>query len=262
MAIDWNEYIDRDWRSAGAALEDDYDHLARQLARRGIDIAAIQTRAAAFTVAVPSWGVSTGGTRFARFPGPGEPRNVFEKLDDCHVINRLVCITPGHLAAHSLGRARRSGRAQGLRRRPRARPSARRIRTRSRTSPARRCRTSSAACRTRTRPSASRPSPTICTASSVGLALGARAHSVWIGDGGNFPGQQHVRRALDRYLEQPARDLRAPAAGLAPVHRAQALRARLLLDGPQRLGRQLLTAPASSGTARSRWWTSAITPRT
>jgi L-rhamnose isomerase/sugar isomerase len=35
----------------------------------------------------------------------------------------------------------------------------------------------------------------------LGVALGAHAHSVWIGDGGNFPGQQHVRRALDRYLE-------------------------------------------------------------
>ena len=27
------------------------------------------------------------------------------------------------------------------------------------------------------------------------------AHTVWIGDGGNFPGQQHFRRALERYLE-------------------------------------------------------------
>jgi L-rhamnose isomerase/sugar isomerase len=34
----------------------------------------------------------------------------------------------------------------------------------------------------------------------LGAKLGARAHSIWIGDGGNFPGQQHVRRALDRYL--------------------------------------------------------------
>jgi len=31
--------------------------------------------------------------------------------------------------------------------------------------------------------------------------LGAAAHTVWIGDGGNFPGQIHFRRALERYLE-------------------------------------------------------------
>jgi L-rhamnose isomerase/sugar isomerase len=35
----------------------------------------------------------------------------------------------------------------------------------------------------------------------VGEALGARSHTVWIGDGGNFPGQQHFRRTLDRYLD-------------------------------------------------------------
>ena len=47
------------------------------------------TRAVAnFRVAIPSWGVGTGGTRFGRFPGPGEPRNVFEKLEDCGVIHR------------------------------------------------------------------------------------------------------------------------------------------------------------------------------
>ena len=94
MAIAWDELIEREWRRSGPALQEDYDHLGRQLKRRGIDIAAIEARAAAFVVAVPSWGVATGGTRFARFAGPGEPRNVFEKIDDCHVINRLCCVTP------------------------------------------------------------------------------------------------------------------------------------------------------------------------
>ncbi len=37
----------------------------------------------------------------------------------------------------------------------------------------------------------------------VGTALGARSHTVWIADGGNFPGQVHFRRAVDRYLESP-----------------------------------------------------------
>ena len=59
---------------------DDYESLADQLARRKIDIEAVRQRAASFGVAIPSWGVGTGGTRFARFPGRGEPRNVFEKL--------------------------------------------------------------------------------------------------------------------------------------------------------------------------------------
>src|SRR5262249_54169993 len=77
------------------ALRADYDHLGRQLARRAVDIEDMTERARRFKVAVPSWGVATGGTRFALFPGPGEPRNVFEKLEDCDVINRLVRVTPG-----------------------------------------------------------------------------------------------------------------------------------------------------------------------
>jgi L-rhamnose isomerase/sugar isomerase len=35
----------------------------------------------------------------------------------------------------------------------------------------------------------------------LGQKLGARSHTVWIGDGGNFPGQVHFRGALERYLD-------------------------------------------------------------
>ena len=55
----------------------------------------LDERALAFRVSVPSWGVGTGGTRFARFPGPGEPRNVFEKVEDCEVVFKLTRSTPG-----------------------------------------------------------------------------------------------------------------------------------------------------------------------
>ena len=47
-------------------LEADYAHLGNQLARRRIDIESITARVRSFAVAVPSWGVGTGGTRFAR----------------------------------------------------------------------------------------------------------------------------------------------------------------------------------------------------
>src|SRR3569832_2804039 len=79
---------------ARKALEADYAHLGDQLARRGIDIDAIRDKVAAFHVAVPSWGVGTGGTRFARFPGVGEPRDIFDKLEDCAVISELTRATP------------------------------------------------------------------------------------------------------------------------------------------------------------------------
>jgi L-rhamnose isomerase/sugar isomerase len=44
-------------------------------------------------VAVPSWALGTGGTRFGRFPSGGEPRNLEEKIEDVGIINRLTRAT-------------------------------------------------------------------------------------------------------------------------------------------------------------------------
>src|SRR6266568_1527018 len=75
-------------------IEEDYQHLTRKLRRQNIDIEDLVTKAQTFRVAVPSWGVGTGGTRFARFPGTGEPRDIYEKLEDCGTIFKLVRSTP------------------------------------------------------------------------------------------------------------------------------------------------------------------------
>ncbi|TIV14088.1 MAG: sugar isomerase, partial [Mesorhizobium sp.] len=75
-------------------LERDYASLGERLDRRGIAIDAIRDKVEKFGVAIPSWGVGTGGTRFARFPGPGEPRDIFDKIEDCAVIAQLTQATP------------------------------------------------------------------------------------------------------------------------------------------------------------------------
>ncbi|MBV6441266.1 MAG: hypothetical protein EPGJADBJ_02948 [Saprospiraceae bacterium] len=44
-----------------------------------------------FQIAIPSWALGTGGTRFGRFPGGGEPRSLEEKMEDVallHALNR------------------------------------------------------------------------------------------------------------------------------------------------------------------------------
>ena len=44
-----------------------------------------------FNVAIPSWALGTGGTRFGRFSGSGEPRSLEEKMEDVgllHALNR------------------------------------------------------------------------------------------------------------------------------------------------------------------------------
>src|SRR5579863_908095 len=42
-----------------------------------------------FGVAIPSWALGTGGTRFGRFPGGGEPRSLEEKIEDIGLLHSL-----------------------------------------------------------------------------------------------------------------------------------------------------------------------------
>src|SRR3954462_3565636 len=42
-----------------------------------------------FQVAIPSWALGTGGTRFGRFPVGGEPHNLEEKIEDIGLLHAL-----------------------------------------------------------------------------------------------------------------------------------------------------------------------------
>ena len=42
-----------------------------------------------FQVAIPSWALGTGGTRFGRFAGGGEPRSLEEKIEDIGLLHQL-----------------------------------------------------------------------------------------------------------------------------------------------------------------------------
>ena len=72
----------------------DFEALAERLDRAGRSAEETVEAVGRFAVAVPSWALGTGGTRFGRFPGRGEPRDVFEKLDDCAQIHTLTGATP------------------------------------------------------------------------------------------------------------------------------------------------------------------------
>ena len=43
----------------------------------------------AFQIAIPSWALGTGGTRFGRFSGAGEPGNLEEKIEDVGLLHAL-----------------------------------------------------------------------------------------------------------------------------------------------------------------------------
>ena len=55
------------------------------------NIEALVQKLIDFNVAIPSWALGTGGTRFGRFSGAGEPGNLEEKMEDVgllHALNR------------------------------------------------------------------------------------------------------------------------------------------------------------------------------
>ena len=185
--------------TARAAHEDDLGALGRQLARRGVDIETVIQRAMGWSVAIPSWGVGTGGTRFARFPGQGEPRGIHDKLADCGVIQQLTrgtrTVSPHfpwdevsdynalrqEAAQYGLGfdavnsntfqdqtdqsHSYKFGSLASAKKDTRAQAVAHNIR---------------------------------CI--DIGKQLGSQAITVWIGDGTNFPGQQSLTRMFEHYL--------------------------------------------------------------
>ncbi|EOR95143.1 Rhamnulokinase RhaK in alpha-proteobacteria [Arcticibacter svalbardensis MN12-7] len=53
-----------------------------------------------FRIAIPSWALGTGGTRFARFSGGGEPRSLEEKIEDIGVLQQLNQ-SSGAISLHS-----------------------------------------------------------------------------------------------------------------------------------------------------------------
>ncbi len=191
-------------RTQEANLADDYVHLGTKLARRGIDIDAITAELQRFAVAVPTWGVGTGGTRFGRFPGPGEPRGIEEKLEDCATIQLLVRITPtvsphfpwdkvddvGGLVelARSLGLGFDAVNSNTFQDQPGQRHSYK-FGSLTHTDPA-------------VREQAVQHN---LECIEIGRRLGSRALTVWLADGANFAGQQHLSRAFDRYLDSMAK---------------------------------------------------------
>ncbi len=183
-----------------AALEDDYGALRRQLERRGLDIEAIAAKVAAFAVAVPTWGVGTGGTRFARFPGAGEPRNIFDKLEDCATIQQLTRATPAcspHFPWDKVGDYRElAERATALGIGFDAVNS-----NTFQDQPGQALSYKFGSLTHATKAVRDQAVAHNIECIEIGEKLGSKALTVWIADGSNFPGQSNLDRVFDWYLE-------------------------------------------------------------
>ena len=56
--------------------------------------APIEAKVASLEIETPSWGYGDSGTRFATFPQPGRPRDVFERIADAAEVQRLTGTAP------------------------------------------------------------------------------------------------------------------------------------------------------------------------
>ena len=191
----------------GAAHSSDFEALGAHPARRNIDIEAITAKVADFFVAVPSWGVGTGGTRFARFPGQGEPRGIFDKLDDCAVIHQLSRATPTvslHIPWDKADPQQLKAHAQALGLGFDAMNSNTFSDAPDQVHSYKYGSLSHADAATRKQAIAHN-----IECIEIGNAIGSKALTVWIGDGSNFPGQSHFARSFERYLDAMAQVYKA-----------------------------------------------------
>ncbi len=78
---------------------EDFDFLANKLGKNGHDVTEIVSKLSEFQVAIPSWALGAGGTRFGRFSFYGEPSSLEQKLEDVGVLHSLTQ-TAGAVSLH------------------------------------------------------------------------------------------------------------------------------------------------------------------
>ncbi len=192
--------IDTENAKSAKILHEDYQSLGNRLARQNINIDDIKMKVSAYHVAVPSWGVGTGGTRFARFPGLGEPRNIFDKLEDCAVIHELTRATPTvslHIPWDKTKDPKelvQKGKALGL---GFDAMNSNTFQDQADQKHSYKFGSLSNANKATRKQAVEHNIECI----EFGAAIGSKALTVWIGDGSNFPGQTNFTRSFELYLD-------------------------------------------------------------
>jgi L-rhamnose isomerase/sugar isomerase len=178
--------------------------LREQLLERGVDVEELLSRLGSFQVAIPSWALGTGGTRFGRFPMGGAPTNLEEKMMDVgllHALNRSSGAISLHIPwdipedapairalAGELGLRFDAVNSNTFQDQPGQKLSYR-YGSLSHTDKA-------------VRDQAIAHNLEVVR---YGIELGTRVLSVWLSDGSIFPGQNNMREALGRTRDSLAR---------------------------------------------------------
>lgn len=186
--------------SVRTSYAESFEAAAGQLEKKGFDVDELTGRIASFQVAIPSWALGAGGTRFGRFPVGGEPGNLEQKISDVgilHALNRSSGAISLHIpwdipedtqAVRELAEehdlvfdAVNSNTFQDQE----DQEYSYKFGSLSHTDPAVR------------RQAVEHNAEVI----RYGEELGSQALTVWLADGSNFPGQQNLSKALQRTFE-------------------------------------------------------------
>ncbi len=76
-----------------------FNYLSEKLIAKGLNVDLILQKLTTFQVAIPSWALGAGGTRFGRFSFKGEPSALEQKIDDVGLIHKLTK-TAGAISLH------------------------------------------------------------------------------------------------------------------------------------------------------------------
>lgn len=98
MRIDKNHIQDTNQKYITEHIEH-FDFLSSLLSKKGYGIDSIVKKLSDFQVAIPSWALGAGGTRFGRFSFQGEPSNLEQKIDDVGILHALTR-TAGAISLH------------------------------------------------------------------------------------------------------------------------------------------------------------------
>ncbi|MGM5470152.1 sugar isomerase [Flavobacteriaceae bacterium LMO-SS05] len=79
--------------------QENFDFLANKLSKKGIKVDSLLKKLSDFQVAIPSWALGAGGTRFGRFSFYGEPSTLEQKIEDIGVLHALTQ-TAGAVSLH------------------------------------------------------------------------------------------------------------------------------------------------------------------
>tara|TARA_R110000796_G_scaffold64623_2_gene149723 strand:+ start:13840 stop:15120 length:1281 start_codon:yes stop_codon:yes gene_type:complete len=79
--------------------QEKFDFLSNYLLKDGHDVVEIINKLSKFQVAIPSWALGAGGTRFGRFSFHGEPSTLEQKIDDVGILHALTQ-TAGAISLH------------------------------------------------------------------------------------------------------------------------------------------------------------------